>query len=307
VPAAWKRHYEDFAVKTAAKRAITAWGTATQRLRRLPDFIIIGAQRAGTTSLYEYLAAHPAVVGAAPSKGVHYFDTDYARRLGWYRGHFPSTVRERYVRVRHGQMVTGEASPYYLFHPEVPARVAAVLPDVKLIALLREPVDRAYSQYSNELARGFEQLAFEDALDAEAQRLAGEEQRLRSDARYVSFSHQHHSYVARGLYLEQLRRWQTFFPDGQMLVLDSSRLFADPAATLSRVQEFLGLERRELPAYPAENARSRDPLGPETRQRLSTLFEEPNRRLFAHLGVDFGWNRERAASSEASSRPQTPG
>ena len=306
MPAAWKRHYEEFAVKTAAKRAITAWGASTQRLRRLPDFIIIGAQRAGTTALYEYLGAHPAVVGASPSKGVHYFDTDYTRGLGWYRGHFPSVVRERYVKARHGKMVTGEASPYYLFHPEVPARVAAVLPRVKLIALLRDPVDRAYSQYSNELARGFEDLGFEEALDAEKVRLAGEAERLSSDPHHVSFSHQHHSYVARGFYLEQLQRWQAVFPDEQLLVLESSRFFADPSAALGDVQEFLGLERRELLAYPAVNARGRDPLRPETRRRLSAVFEEPNRRLFAHLGVDFGWNRERAPA-EAPPRPRAGG
>jgi hypothetical protein len=292
VPAAWKRHYDEFAVKTAAKQAITAWGVATQRLRGLPDFLIIGAQRAGTTSLYEYLTAHPAVVGAMPSKGVHYFDTEFARGTGWYRGHFPGVVKERYVRRRHGQMLTGEASPYYLFHPEVPARVAAVLPRIKLIALLRDPVERAYSQYANELARRFEHLSFEEALDAEEQRLAGESEQLRADPGYVSFSHQHHSYVSRGFYLEQLERWEAFFPEDQLLVLDSSRLFANPAAVLRDVQSFLGLEPHGLRSYPVANARARDGIRPETRQRLSTLFAEPNRRLFCHLGIDFGWNRE---------------
>jgi hypothetical protein len=291
MPASWKRHYEEYALKTAVKRGITAWGVSTQRLRRLPDFLVIGAQRGGTTSLYDYLVAHPSIVGAMPSKGVHYFDTAYPRGLRWYRGHFPTALKATYVEARHGApMLTGEASPYYLFHPEVPSRVAADLPSVRLVALLRNPVDRAYSQYANELARGFEHLSFEEALEKESERLAGEEAKLGSDDGYVSVAHQHHSYLARGLYVDQLERWHAVFPRDRLLVLSSERFFADPGASLDVVYDFLGVQRRRLATYPAENARPRDPLRPETRERLEQFFAEPNRRLFAYLGVDFGWN-----------------
>jgi Sulfotransferase domain len=288
----WKRHYEDYALKSIVKGAITAWGVATHPIRRLPDFLIIGAQRAGTTSLYRYLVAHPAVASAMPSKGVHYFDTHFDESLAWYRGHFPTILAARYTRVRRGvDLITGEASPYYLFHPRVPERVADALPNVKLIVLLRDPIERAYSHYANEVARGYEELSFEQALDREARRLKGESEKLETDPGYHSLAHQHHSYLARGLYLEQIERWRSFFPRDQLQILSAERLFADPSAVLAEVHDFLGVERRPLAAYEEHNARRREPMRRVTREWLEEFFAEPNRRLFDYLGADFGWNR----------------
>jgi hypothetical protein len=137
---------------------------------------------------------------------------------------------------RHGLgLRSGEASPYYLFHPHVPGRVAEHLPGVKLIALLRDPVQRAYSHYQHEVAGGFETLSFEEAIEAEPARLAGETERLLAEPLYNSFAHQHHSYVARGHYAEQLDRWRPLFGDGQLLMLSSERFFADPGRTFGRV------------------------------------------------------------------------
>ena len=132
---------------------------------------MIGTQRGGTTSLYRHLVAHPQVESATPSKGVHYFDKEPDKSLNWYRAHFPLA--------RDGGPISGEGSPYYLFHPLVPARVAEALPDVRVIAMLRDPVERAYSAYKQEYARGFEDAeTFERALELEPERLDGEEERM---------------------------------------------------------------------------------------------------------------------------------
>src|SRR5919204_149042 len=167
--------------------------------RPLPDFLVIGAQRCGTTSLYRYLEKHPNVIGASPSKGVHYFDMNAERSLRWYRAHFPTERRRRQAG---SGAVTGEASPYYLFHPRGPDRVRAAVPDARLIAMLRDPVDRAYSQYQQEYARGFEDAeTFERALELEPARLAGERERMLADPEYESPALQHHAdlrSVARG-------------------------------------------------------------------------------------------------------------
>ena len=295
IPESWKRHYQDYALKTIGKNVITAWGVATYPSRCLPDFLIIGAQRAGTTSLYHYLIAHPAVAPAMPSKGVHYFDTRFHESLAWYRSHFPTVLAARYTRIRRGvDLITGEASPYYLFHPKVPERVAEALPNVKLIVLLRDPVERAYSHYANEVARGYEELPFERALDREAGRLKGESEKLETDPSYYSFAHQHYSYLARGLYLEQIVRWRSFFRRDQLQIQSAERFFADPPAVLADVHDFLGVERRPLAAYEEHNARRREPMRQGTRELLEEFFAEPNRRLFDYLGVDFGWNRRSA-------------
>ena len=151
-------------VRRIARYAIWAAGRATARWRPLPDFLVIGAQKAGTTALYAYLRWHPGITG--PSwKEVSFFDRHWWRGEFWYRGQFP---------LRSGQRLVGEASPSYLFHPLAPERVRSLVPEAKLIALVRDPVDRAYSHYQHEVALGREPLSFEDALAAEAERTRGE-------------------------------------------------------------------------------------------------------------------------------------
>ena len=104
--------------------------------RRLPDFLIIGAQKCGTSSMFAYLNQHPQMK-LPDVKEIHFFDLNYSNGLDWYTSHFPPASLSH-------RMVTGEASPYYLFHPHVPERVRLHCPDVKLVVMLRNPVDRAY-------------------------------------------------------------------------------------------------------------------------------------------------------------------
>lgn len=256
----------------------------TTGLRLLPEFLVIGAARAGTTSLYSYLVGHPAV--STPShKEIHFFDLNFERGLDWYRRHFHAVLPGN----RSG-MLTGEASPYYLFHPAVPARVRKTLPEVRLIALVRNPVDRAYSQHQLAVRHGRDELGFEEAIDAEATRLDGELERMASDPSYTSVSHRHHSYLARGLYAEQLERWYEHFPREQLLALRSEDLFADPRKLYSEVLRFLELPAHELGEYHAYNQRLYDGLAPETRQRLEHYFAEPNRQLAELLGRELDWS-----------------
>jgi len=215
----------------------------TNPIRLLPDFIIIGAQRGGTTSLYNYLVEHPGI-GTASIKEIHFFDTHHFKQgRAWYRAHFPSSVQKYFVkRVRKFDFLTGEASPYYLFHPHAPARVAAMLPKVKLIVMLRNPADRAYSHFYHEVAGKHEKLSsFEEAIDCEEKRLAGELEKMQRDAHYQSFNHRHFSYLARGIYIDQLTVWMNSFPKEQLLLLRSEDFYADPGAILKRTLAFLNL------------------------------------------------------------------
>jgi len=191
-------------------------------------------------------------------------------------------------------VVTGEASPYYLFHPHAPARAARIAPDARLIVMLREPAARALSHHSHEVAGGFEPItSFEDALDAEPTRVAPEEECLLRDESYVSFAHQHLSYRARGRYAEQLQRWRAHYPADRMLVISSERFYADPADEFSRVVRFLGLD----PGPPSTlefrpyNAHSYERMAPSTKDRLTDEFTPLNDDLFAMLDDDLGWTR----------------
>lgn len=278
-------------LRRAAKKASRMITVPTAPIRPLPDFLIIGTQRGGTTSLYRYLGSHPEVCPAVLNKGIHYFDTNYPKGDRWYRSHFPSTPYRAWVRRRAGapSTVTGEGSPYYIFHPMGAERIAACVPDARFILLLRDPVDRAYSHYQHEVARGFETLPFEEALQREEERLDGEEAKLRADAAYVSFEHQHHSYLARGRYLDQIRRWNTFLPADRLLVIDSADMFEDSDGTYRRVLEFLGLSPRSLPQYQKLNAHSYQDMPDGARSFLHARLDEGSHELQRHLGRPLHW------------------
>jgi hypothetical protein len=271
----------------AARALVDPFARATSSLRMLPDFVIVGAQRAGTTSLYKYLTEHPDVGRVRLGKGVHYFDTDFDRPMSWYRSHFPLDPDK--VPLPGQPHHVGEGSPYYMFHPEVPARIDAAIPGVKVIAILRDPVERAHSHWAHETARGFETLPFEAALEAEEERLAGAAAELIArDGR--SFAHQHHSYVARGQYAPQIQRlWDVFGPQ-RVLVLSSDRLFTDPAGAYGETLSFLGLPAHEA-SYEVHNARSYSKIEPETESWLAKRFQESNDQLVEMLGSEFDFRR----------------
>jgi hypothetical protein len=276
------------ALKTAI-RAVYVMPTSPARL--LPDFLIIGAQRSGTTSLYNDLAQHPAVGPLVLEKGAHYFSTNYDKSLGWYRSHFPLKWRAAAERRRGRPFMTGEGSPYYVFHPLAAQRVGETLPHVKLLLMLRDPVQRAYSQYRHEVARGFEHLpTFEEAIDAEPERLAGERERIIEDPSYHSFEHQHHSYLARGRYLEQILRWRSLFPPEQMLIIKSEDFFSQPEPSFANVLEFLDLPPWRPKSFRRYNAARPAAMEPATRERLERYFAGPNRALADHLETELGWS-----------------
>jgi hypothetical protein len=276
-------------VRAVLRNTVWTYGRATSAFRPLPDFLVIGAQKAGTTALYAYLRWHPAVLG--PSwKEVSFFDRHYVRGEAWYRGHFPNRIRIDRARRRTGrEPVVGEASPSYLFHRAAPERVAALLPGVRLIAILRDPVERAFSHYNHEVALGREPLSFEAAIEREEARTSGEIEHMLADPSYFSHAWWNHTYVARGLYAEQLRQWLALFPRERLHVLTSEQLAARPAETHAEVLRFLGLPSHELSSYPRINTREYESMSPRTRAVLAERFAEPNRELAELLGRDLGW------------------
>ena len=261
----------------------------TSPLRGLPTFLILGAQKSGTTSLYAALAAHPDVLPSS-RKEVHYFDNHYHRGLLWYRSHFPLRFYQTWLGWMRGRTIHSlEASPYYLFEPRVAARVAQCLPDMRGIVLLRNPIERAYSHYQHEVRAGREPLSFEEALQAEEIRLKEEEQKLLADSRYISPTYGRYSYLARGLYADQLQRWYGCFARSQILVMQSESLFADPEAALEQITTFLDLRPWKPGTFPKRNTNTYAPIKPEMRARLLAWFEPHNRRLYDLLDTDFGW------------------
>jgi hypothetical protein len=256
-----------------------------------PAFVIVGAQRCGTTSMYRYLKAHPHVVPAL-QKEVHFFDINYARGLEWYAAHFvPKSWAARRTRNLRSSIITGEASPYYMFHPCAMERLYATLPQAKIIVMLRDPVKRVLSHYAHARAKGFETADLPEALRLEGTRLAGEEQKIVTDGTYNSYAHQHFSYLARGYYLEQLQRIHRLYPADQVLIVNSDTLYRHPDAGFQEVLRFLGLPKVALPAYKRYNTYNSTPPDPATRAWLVQHFAPHNTALYAYLGRDLGWSR----------------
>jgi hypothetical protein len=270
--------------KAYTVRRVGRLGTAP--LRTLPDFIIIGTQKGGTTFFNQLLAQHPHVKRAF-LKEVHYFDLNFDKGINWYRSNFPVRTSKN-----HGY-VTGEASPYYMFHPHAARRASAVVPNAKLIVLLRDPVDRAYSHYQHQAlrARGEnrETLPFERALEAEEGRLRGEVERMLQDEHYLSPNHRNFSYLARGVYIDQLLSWSRHFDRTQMLILKSEDLFCDMPSILRATSAFLEIPDWAPEAYSIPNKREYTDMSPNVRRWLQDFFRPHNLRLYEYLGMDLGW------------------
>ena len=244
------------------------------RRLRLPHFLGLGTQKGGTTSLQQLLEQHPGVY-LPPCKEVHYFSLHAEEPARWYADHY---------RDARGGQRRGDITPFYLFHPDVPARIRALLPRVKMIVLLRDPVERALSQVFHARRHGFESLEVADALAAEPERLATG----------GAYSFQKHSYVARSRYLEQLDRYEALFPQRQLLVLKSEDLFANTANVWEKIQRFLKLRPIPLPqAMPHANAGSNEAekVPEAVRKRLKHELEATVSGVKERYGIDWGWNQ----------------
>ncbi len=266
-----------FGLLEPARRVELRWRMRSPR--SLPGAVILGAQKSGTTSLHFYLVQHPGVIEPL-RKEVHYFDLRYERGEAWYRAHFGRADQPG---------VNLDSSPYYLFHPAVPARLHALLPDARLIVLLRDPVRRAYSHYWHERDKGHEHLGFEDAIAAEPERVDAAHERLARGEIACSREHQHFSYLARGRYAEQLERWLALFPREQLHVARFEDLAHDPLGALNETLRFLALPHAASVDLEPRHTRRYPPMQPATAERLRAYFEPHNRRLESLLGRPMGW------------------
>jgi hypothetical protein len=266
----------------AGNKLARGYRRATSSLRGLPNFILIGAPRCGTTSLYEHLSMHADVIPAF-RKEIHFFDVHYDRGVGWYRAYFPLISRLR------TKMITGEATPNYLSDRRVPSRIRDTVPDVKLVVLLRNPVDRAYSAWQLKVSEGVEPLSFADAIENEDDRVAADISRFGSiegaGGRALRYA-----YLGKGRYSEHLERWLGIFPKEQILVCKSEDIFAGDRGILLKLYSFLGVTSSAIP-LPRINVSANDrPLDPAMRRLLADYFVPHNQRLHALLGSDFDWS-----------------
>ncbi len=281
-----------------ASKTITFYRNSTSQIRLMPDFIIIGAQKGGTTSLYNYLIEHPHIKSAR-RKEVHFFDRNFYKGVDWYRAFFPTSLEKYYAEsILKKDFITGEGSPEYLFYPHCAKKASIILPQVKIIVLLRNPVDRAYSQYRHNLGWGHEKdLSFEDALSLEEERTKDGRERSLIDESYHDFLYQRAAYLGRGLYADQLKKWMDIYPREQFLIIRSEDFYSNPGVIYKETLAFLNvpiLEPKSLKngyrLYNQSLESTPSKMDLATRKRLLEYFEPHNARLYTLVDRDFGWS-----------------
>lgn len=240
---------------------------------KVPNFIIIGSQRCGTTSLYTYLAQHPQILTPI-KKEMDFFSWHFDRGIDWYLAHFPPMPAGE-------QFLTGEASPSYFDSRSAPQRLYRAFPEVKLVVLLRNPVDRAISQFYRLTDLNWEVRSFDRAISDEIARLA-------QNPAYI-IGEEPGNYLARGRYIEFIKNWLDFFPKEQLLILKSEDFYAGTATTVKQVLEFLDLPEYQLPEYQNANPGYYQPISDSVRDRLSDYFRPYNQELEDYLRRKFDW------------------
>lgn len=263
----------------------------TSPLRLVPDFAIVGEAKCGTTSLYRYLLQSPAVLGADRKEPKNFID--YPDSLFYCRSHYPTRVAGGLRRMRLGRrVVAGEATAEYFSSPGVAERLSSLLPQIRVIVLLRNPVDRAYSDYQMLSPLGATDLSFDEVVDRSLEWLEtpalGDlvDAALRSEHFYLRF-------VARGLYVRTLRKWFDSLPASQILVLKSEDLFERPSEVVADVCRFLGVEPFEVQdATPRRTGSYDSDMGGETRRRLENFYRPHNRELYAFVNRNMNWEVE---------------
>ena len=268
-------------------RPLLSFRGLSSPLRPLPDFVIIGASKSGTTTLYRRVCGHPRVIPAMHKEVFYFTGRNYAAGRFWYKQHFPTALE------RLGGKITGESTPTYLFHHFAPQRLRAEIPHAKLIVVLRNPVDRAYSEYNMRLQSHREGMTFEDALDCEERRAAGHWDLAARDPSHVPYGALWHSYAGHGIYADALARWHKFFDPSRVLILDTADLGSGGGGggrALDSAFEFLGLEPHNV-GDADYNTLQYPPMAPSTRRRLVDFFRPHNARLYEMLGRRFDWDR----------------
>lgn len=256
----------------------------TSPLRVLPDFLVIGVVRGGTTSLYDNLSKHPCIFPSAYDE-LGFFDSNFELGLNWYKSLFPSILRKKISQMKRRCFMTYDVTPQYIYNHDAVKRIADLIPNIKIIALLRNPVDRAYSNYHLGVRGGTEKLTFEDAITAEIKELTD------TDSISIKDYNKPRSYVAKGLYANQIKIWFELFARKQILLLSSEDFSEQPNKIMNEIFQFLDLPQYNMINFIKTNTAKYPPMKEETRKSLLDYFRPHNEQLYEIIGKRFDWEK----------------
>ena len=262
------------------KRGFAGW---TSSSRVLPNFIIIGTVRSGTTSLYYNICEHPSVLPAAYDE-IGFFDSNYHLGIQWYRSMFPKKLDMNKIKAKTKYSITGEDTPFYIWNVLSAERILKILPNIKIIVQLRNPVNRAYSNYHISKKYGDEKLTFEKAIEKELEILEKKSFNMEIED-YTN----PRSYIAKGLYYKQLVKWFKLFPSENILAVSTENMILNPESHMNEILNFL-----KIPQYTIKNPQQRKlekypEIENNMKLKLTEFFEPHNKELYQLIGKKFNW------------------
>ena len=280
---AWQEHPNNFSIGRAFQMA-------TSSIRTLPNFIIIGSSKSGTWAIHNYLLQHPDVDYSA--RNIHFFEYAYSNKISWYKSHFPTKLYKSLVESIHKRKcLMSEHTSTYLHHPLIPQRVKDGIPDVKLIVSLRNPIDRAYSNYHMFVRIGTEKRTFEDAVFSELKRIEIIKENDNFQIKNPNFSNCiEFNYLRHGTYVDKLENWLKFFRREQFCIVENKDLSKNPQQVLDKIFEFLNVPHFKLRQEERWNVGKYKKMKESTRKTLEDFFKPYNERLYKLLGQNFSWD-----------------
>ena len=269
----------------------------TNNTRVLPDFIIIGSGRAGTTALYSYLIQHPQIMKAYTHEkkdvaDLHFFEYMISDKIGWYRAHFPTKISKRIKELKlEKKCITGEFTSTYMYNKKVPDRIKEILPNVKILLVLRNPIDKIYSTYSQQYKFGEYLSNFEDIINSELNRM----EILEENPEFLTFNENidsfvQHNILRHGIYHNYLKKWYEIFCKEQIMIIDSEQLKNDTLNCMKNIFEFLEIEKLKIKDISKINEGNYKKMDIESRKKLVDYFSPHNKKLNTLLKSKFIWD-----------------
>ena len=256
--------------------------------RVLPECFVIGVVRSGTTSLYHYLGQHPCISSSAYDE-IGYFDNNYHLGVNWYKSLFPTKFTKNKIIKKHGKFLTYDVTPFYIYNSLVARRILASFPRAKIISNLRNPIDRAYSNYILMYQDGDTTKTFEEMIQIAMDEIEKNKAKLNDEVYIADIFYQ--NILARGFYADQLKIWFEKFQKKQILIIPSEDLALKPDQVLTKVFEFLDLPYFKIKDFTRQNRREYHPMKDETRKLLVEFYKPHNKKLFDMLGSKFDWDK----------------
>ena len=260
------------------KRGISG---VTASSRVLPNFIIIGTVRSGTTSLYYNICEHPSVLPAAYDE-IGFFDSNFHLGLNWYRSMFPTKKEMEKIKEKTNFAITGEDTPFYFWKKETVSRIINAVPNSKLIVIVRNPVDRAYSNYNLGIRKKVEESTFEKAIDEEICFIENHSFRECIDRK--------RSYLSKGFYAKQFSIWQEKFSQKKLHVVSTEEMEKQPQITMSKIFEFLEIPKYNIKNPQKQKSANYKKMHVDTRKKLLEFYKPHNEEFFNKINQSFDWD-----------------